>query len=94
MKETDKYRNGEDFFASFISDKILYQEGSGNTVKKNEVHNEFQEWFKQNMGGKPPSSNKLWKVLDDKYGPHNRKTGWRNIKIIYDDDDEDDDVIV
>jgi P4 family phage/plasmid primase-like protien len=94
MKETDKYRNGEDFFASFISDKILYEEGSGITVKKNEVHNEFQEWFKQNIGGKPPSSSKLYNVLDNKYGPHNRKTGWRNIKIIYDNDDEDDDVIV
>ena len=90
MKETDKYRHGEDFFASFISEKILYEEGCSNNIRKNEIHQEFQEWYKQNVGGKIPSSSKLYAVMDNKFGPHNRNTGWRNVKIIYEDTGDDD----
>lgn len=89
MKETDKYRHGEDFFASFIAEKILYEEGCSNIIRKNELHAEFQEWYKQNVGGRIPSSSKLYAVMDTRFGPHNRKTGWRNVKMIYDNDDDD-----
>ena len=89
MKETDKYRHGEDFFQSFISEKIIYEEGTSNIIRKNELHAEFQEWYKQNMSGRIPSSSKLYKVMDDRFGPHNRKTGWRNVKMRYDDEEDD-----
>ena len=32
---------------------------------------------------------KLYKVMDDRFGPHNRKTGWRNVKMRYDDEEDD-----
>ena len=96
LNETDKYRNGQDFFSSFINEKILVEEGCGNNIRKQELHNEFQEWYKQNIGGKPPKSSKLYDLMDKRFGTHNRKMGWRNVKIIYendgDDDDDDDDI--
>jgi P4 family phage/plasmid primase-like protien len=89
MKETDKYRNGEDFFASFISEKILYDAGSSCTVKKSELHQEFQEWYRQNVDNRVPSSKNLYNLMDNKFGP-NRKAEWKHVKIIYDDNDGDD----
>ena len=86
---TDKYRNGEDFFASFISEKILYDAGSSCTVKKSELHQEFQEWYRQNVDNRVPSSKNLYNLMDNKFGP-NRKAEWKHVKIIYDDDDGDD----
>jgi P4 family phage/plasmid primase-like protien len=93
MKETDKYRNGEDFFSSFIAEKILYEEGCANVIRKNELHQEFQEWYKQNVGGRIPPSSKLYTVMDGRFGPFAGKAGWRNVKMIYNDGDDGDDAI-
>ncbi len=93
MKETDKYRNGEDFFSSFISEKIVVEEGCSNNIRKNEINQEFQEWYKNNEGGRMPSSSKLHAVMDSKFGPHNKTRGWKNVKILYDAEDGDEDII-
>ena len=88
LAKSQEYREGQDYLSEFIREKIEYCDGG--VVKKNEVFNEFRDWYKNNYGlsikGRTtvPKNKEIWKVMDKKFGAY--KAGWKNISIIYEDE--------
>ena len=86
MANSDKHREGQDFFAGFAKDKLKKKEGS--IVKKTELYEEFKKWYIQNYGKDIPKGKELNEFMDKRFGIYT-KGGWRNIEINYDDDHHD-----
>lgn len=89
MAKSNKYRECQDHFLSFSSDKIERCDASQQAkIKKGEVLEVFKQWFSENYGGKPPQGKELYEFMDKKYGKAPKSKGWANVRIIYDNDEE------
>jgi P4 family phage/plasmid primase-like protien len=86
MANSEKHREGQDYFTGFAKDKIRQKEGAN--VKKTELYEEFKKWYIQNYGKDIPKGKELNEFMDKRFGIHT-KTGWRNIEIIYENEDQD-----
>jgi P4 family phage/plasmid primase-like protien len=86
MANSDKHREGQDFFAGFAKDKLKKKEGD--CVKKTELYEEFKKWYIQNYGKDIPKGKELNEFMDKRFGIYT-KGGWRNIAINYDDDGDE-----
>ena len=86
MANSDKHREGQDYFTGFSKDKLKKKEGA--CVKKTELYEEFKKWYIQNYGKDIPKGKELNEFMDKRFGIYT-KGGWRNIEINYDDDDGD-----
>lgn len=94
LKESNAYRQQQDFIAAFIDEKIV-KGNSNDSVIKTEIQVEFKQWYESEYNKKAPSNKKLAAYLKKKYGNPkkiNGRLGWRGIKIAYayESDDEDD----
>ena len=88
---SNKYRQSQDCFAGFISDKI--EQLPGAHVGKRELNLVFKEWFQMNYGNrKAPKLMELEESMDKKFEKKLNKNGskeWVNIRIRNDDDLDD-----
>ena len=89
MANSDKHREGQDYFTGFVKDKLRKKEGEH--VKKTALYEEFKKWYIQNYGKDIPKGKELNEFMDKRFGIHT-KAGWSNIELIYDDHDEVDDL--
>ena len=91
---SNKYRQSQDCFAGFISDKIEKVQDAH--VGKRELNLVFKEWFQMNYGNrKPPKLMELEEVMDKKFEKRLNKGGmkeWINIKLKLDDGEDNDNV--
>jgi P4 family phage/plasmid primase-like protien len=85
MANSEKHREGQDYFTGFAKDMLRQKEGG--TVKKTELYEEFKKWYIQHYGKDIPKGKELNEFMDKRFGIHT-KAGWSNIEIIYDLDDE------
>ena len=90
MGSSDQYREGQDYLAEFIKEKIIKIQGKH--VKKTELWEVFKPWYIINYGRGLPKARELNEFMNKKYGKYSSK--WSNIAINYDDDEaanDDDD---
>lgn len=78
MSSSNSYRNSQDYFAEFISDKI---EASHNgALPKTIAVNIFKEWYNANHGSKHSSPKEVIAYIDKKFGK-NRNGIWVGIRL-------------
>lgn len=78
LTSSNSYRNGQDYFAEFISDKIeVHHNGA---IPKNIAVNMFKEWYNANNGNKHSSPKEVIAYIDKRFGK-NRNGVWTGIRI-------------
>lgn len=88
MASSEQYREGQDYLAEFVRDKI--QRRKGGKIKKTEVYEHFRQWYQTNYGRGIPLARELHEFLCRRFGAY-KQGGWHNVSIIYDEDEEEDD---
>ena len=86
LASSDQYREGQDYLAEFIKEKI--KSVKGGKIKKTELWEVFKQWFTINYGKGLPKAREVNEYMDKRYGKYVNK--WNNVVINYDDEDEDD----
>jgi P4 family phage/plasmid primase-like protien len=91
MSASNKYRQGQDHIAAFVSEMVMKKEGG--KIAKQELAQAFKAWFQDTQGNKkPPKGVELHEYMDKKFGKC-RKDGWPNVKIIYETEKDEIDEI-
>ena len=91
---SNKYRNSQDYLSEFIRDKVKIVPGMNDktgkafAVKRDELNQEFKEWYTSNYDKNVPRFQELHEYMDKKFKKV-AKGGWSGCKIIYPNDDED-----
>jgi P4 family phage/plasmid primase-like protien len=91
---SNKYRNSQDYLSEFIRDKIKVcpgindKTGKAFDVKRDELNQEFKDWYMNNYDKNVPRFQELHDYMDKKFKKI-AKGGWSGCKVIYPNDDED-----
>ena len=80
------YRNTQDYYSEFISDKV--KKCPGSKIKETTLYEIFKGWYQLHHGKNVPKGRELFEYMNKKYGKKIRGV-WNNISIIYDDFDPD-----
>lgn len=80
------YRNTQDYYSEFISDKV--KKCSGSKIKETSLYEVFKSWFQLHHGKNVPKGRDLFEYMNKKFGKKVRGV-WSNVSIIYDDYDPD-----
>jgi P4 family phage/plasmid primase-like protien len=92
LNASNKYRNGQDHLAAFVSEKIIKTGNPKDKIRKNELKQEFDKWFQESQGSrKIPKGVELYEYMNKKYGTC-KTTGWHCINIIYPQEEEEDNI--
>jgi phage/plasmid-associated DNA primase len=82
---SNKYRQGQDHIAAFVSEMIGKKEGM--KVSKRELMEQFKVWFQDQQGGRrAPKGVELQEYMDKKFGKAKRD-GWYNVEMLYPESD-------
>jgi P4 family phage/plasmid primase-like protien len=80
---SNRYRQGQDHIAAFVSEMIVKTDFVGDKVCKKELANEFKMWFQESQGmRKMPKGTELYEYMEKKFGKW-KPIGWTGIKIAY-----------
>ena len=91
---SNKYRNSQDYLSEFIRDKIKVcpgindKTGKAFDMKRDELNQEFKDWYTNNYDKNVPKFQELHDYMDKKFKKV-AKGGWCGCKIIYPNDEED-----
>ena len=91
---SNKYRNSQDYLSEFIRDKVKVcpgindKTGKAFDVKRDELNQEFKEWYTKNYDKNVPKFQELHEYMDKKFKKV-AKGGWSGCKIVYPNDEED-----
>ena len=89
MNASNKYRNGQDHIAAFVSDMVIKTGVPTDKIKKTAVSNAFKFWFQQEQGNaKMPKGKELHDYMDKKFGLCGA-TGWSNVKMKEPDNEDE-----
>jgi len=89
MNASNKYRNGQDHIAAFVSDMIIKTGVPTDKIKKTAVSNAFKFWFQQEQGNaKQPKGKELHDYMDKKFGLCGA-TGWSGVKMKEPDNEDE-----
>ena len=88
LASSDQYREGQDYLAEFVRDKV--QKKAGSKIKKTEAYEHFRQWYQINYGKGIPLARELHDFMNRRFGAY-KQGGWHNVAIIYDEDDSEDD---
>ena len=87
MASSEQYREGQDYLAEFVRDKIKKKKGG--KIKKTEVYEHFRQWYQLNYGKGIPLARELHDFITRRFGAY--KGGWHNVVIVYDEEEDIDD---
>jgi P4 family phage/plasmid primase-like protien len=88
VSASNNYRQSQDCFTGFISDKII--KDNNGSIGKKILNDVFKEWFQMNYGNrKPPKLTELVEVITKIFGKTDTKGKWRGIKFKEDDEQDD-----
>lgn len=80
----DKYRQGQDLVAAFISENIEQTGNKDDKIQKKEICQQFKDWCNTaHYGRKMPKGSELCDYLDIKFGKCGKTCMWTGIRIIY-----------
>ena len=84
LEASRAYQEGQNFYAQFIKEKLI--KGSAtDKIKKNDIRNEFNEWYQVNYQKKPPKFRELCEYLDKAIGKYSQSGRcWWGYRINYD----------
>ena len=89
MESSNRYRQGQDHIAAFVTDTIAHTHNKEDKVSKKVLASQFKVWFQESQGmRKAPKGTELYEYMDLKFGAW-RKEGWTGVKIIYPDEGDD-----
>ena len=83
---TNKYRSEQDHITEFFTNFIVKKEG--HSLKKNEVKQDFTNWYQSTYGSGCPRPGELYSYLEKKLGNYPSKPrsdgqrGWENYTIL------------
>jgi phage/plasmid-associated DNA primase len=86
MANSDKHREGQDYFMGFAKNKLRQKEGG--QLKATELYEEFKKWYQINYGKDIPKGKELKEFMDKRYGMSVKGT-WHNIEFISEFEDQD-----
>lgn len=81
---SSNYRNTQDFYSEFVSDKV--KKTTGGKIKETSLYEVFKSWFQLHHGKNVPKGRDLFEFMNKKFGRKQRGI-WNNVSIIYDDYD-------
>ena len=78
---SNKYRQGQDCIAGFISDKII--KSPHDSIGKRQLNDVFKEWFQMNYGNrKIPKLSEIEEIMNNKFKRDSKTNKWQGIKFI------------
>lgn len=84
LEASRAYQEGQNFYAQFIKEKLIKGTPT-DKIKKNDIRNEFNEWYQQNYQKKPPKFRELCEYLDKAIGKYSQSGRcWWGYRINYD----------
>jgi phage/plasmid-associated DNA primase len=83
---SSNYRNTQDFYSDFVSDKI--KKNPGGKIKETSLYEVFKSWYQLHHGKNVPRGRDLFEFITKKFGKKVRGV-WNDVSIIYDDLDHD-----
>jgi len=89
MNASNKYRNGQDHIAAFVSDMVIKTGDPMDKIKKTALSNTFKFWFQQEQGNtKMPKGQELHAYMDKKFGVCGA-AGWSGVKMKEPDNEDE-----
>jgi len=89
MAASNKYRNGQDHIAAFVSELVIKTGVPTDKIKKTALSNAFKFWFQQEQGNaKMPKGQELHAYMDKKYGACGQ-SGWSGVKMKEPDNEDE-----
>jgi P4 family phage/plasmid primase-like protien len=80
------YRNTQDYYSEFISDKV--KKCTGSKIKETTLYEIFKSWYQLHHGKHVPKGSELFEYMNKHFGKKVRGV-WNNVSILYDDFDPD-----
>jgi P4 family phage/plasmid primase-like protien len=87
MANSDKHREGQDYFAGFVKDNIRKKEGA--SIKKTNLMESFKVWYAAHFGKNLPKGKEIMELMNQRFGIYNK--GWHNIEMYIEEEDAMDD---
>ena len=87
MANSDKHREGQDYFAGFVKDNIRNKEGA--SIKKMNLMEAFKGWYTLHFGKNLPKGKEIMELMNQRFGIYNK--GWHNIEMYIEEEDAMDD---
>jgi len=95
MAFTNQYKMENDYYTEFITDKINITSSINDTIKRDNLCDEFKEWYKRTYDFKTiPKKSEIIKFMSKEFGPPNKSGNYINIAFKIDDDDDDDNATI
>jgi len=89
LSSSNKYRQGQDHIAAFVSEMIIETGNPDDKIGKKELASEFKMWFQESQGmRKAPKGTELYEYIEKKFGKW-KASGWTGIKILYPEKNDD-----
>jgi len=84
MRNSEKYRNDQDYLAAFVSSYI--RTCASSKIRENELYEVFSDWFKTYHGKQLPKGKELFDYITRSYvnvpGVSKKLNAWHGLKII------------
>lgn len=90
MDASKKYRGGQDYLSTYISERIRKTEDTTQVLKKKVLYDDFLMWYKHEQGvnRKPPKGEELYEQITRKFWDCGKK-GWVGLEFVPDEEEED-----
>lgn len=79
LAASKQYRDKQDHFSKFCAERL--EDDNDTWTQKRDVNEEFKIWYTENEGNDVPKGKELFDFLEKKYGPYNKRRGWRGFRI-------------
>lgn len=91
IRNSEKYRNDQDYLASFVSSRIV--ENVSSTITDSQISAVFKEWWKEQYGNNPPKGKELFTYLNKLYSTKDSvvrtKTSWKGLCLVTEEESVD-----
>jgi hypothetical protein len=82
---TNQYKMENDFYTEFITDKIIITNNSNDTIGRDNLWEEFKDWYKKTYDSKNvPKKMDFIKFMSKQFGEPMKGCGFTNITFITD----------
>lgn len=88
VRNSERYRNDQDYLTSFVSSRIM--ENVSSVITDSQISAVFKEWWKEQYGNNPPKGKELFTYLGKLYADKSHvvrsKTSWKGLCLITEDE--------
>jgi P4 family phage/plasmid primase-like protien len=88
LRNSEKYRNDQDYLTSFVSARLM--ENVASVITDSQISAVFKDWWKEQYGNNPPMGKELFTYLTrlyaDKANVVRTKTSWKGLCLVTDEE--------